>query len=91
MPALGIKDVIQGDFLYGPGDLKTEVIKGEKYLTFHPNTIVYAVPVKSEAARMIKASKIGIVWHTTYHGNTFESMRASYGVNVNSLKKSKAV
>ncbi len=91
LPALGIKDVIQGDFLYGPGDLKTEVIKGEKYLTFHPNTIVYAVPVKSEAARMIKASKIGIVWHTTYHGNTFESMKASYGVNVNSLKKSKAV
>jgi len=91
LPALGIKDVIQGDFLYGPGDLKTEVIKGEKYLTFHPNTIVYAVPVKSEAARMIKASKIGIVWHTTYHGNTFEGMRASYGVNVNSLKKSKAV
>src|SRR6056300_1080614 len=31
LPALGIKGVVQGDFLYGPGDLKTENIKGEKY------------------------------------------------------------
>src|SRR5210317_1975743 len=44
LPALGIKGVVQGDFLYGPGDLKTQTIQGEKYVTFHPNTIVYAVP-----------------------------------------------
>ena len=91
LPALGIKGVVQGDFLYGPGDLKKVKIKGEDYLTFHPNTIVYAVPAKSDAAKAIKSAKIGIVWHTTYTGNTFESMRASYGVDVSKLKKSKNV
>ena len=91
LPALGIKGVVQGDFLYGPGDLKKAKIKGEDYITFHPNTIVYAVPAKSDAAKAIRSSKIGIVWHTTYKGNSFESMRASYGVDVSKLKKSKAV
>ena len=91
LPALGIKGVVQGDFLYGPGDVKTKKIAGDSYVTFHPNTIVYAVPSDSAAAAEIKKSKIGIVWHTTYTGNTFETMRASYGVNVSKLKKSKAV
>ena len=91
LPALGITGVVQGDFLFGPGDISTEVIKGEKYVTFHPNTIVYAVPAQSDAAKDIKSAKIGIVWHTTYKGNTFESMRASYGVDVSKFKKSKSV
>ena len=91
LPALGIKGVIQGDFLFGPGDLKTTKIKGEEYVTFHPNTIVYAVPAKSDAAKAIKSAKIGIVWHTSYKGSTFESMGASYGVDVSKLKKTKNV
>jgi len=91
LPALGIKGVVQGDFLYGPGDLSKEKIKGEDYITFHPNTIVYAVPAKSDAAKDIKSAKIGIVWHTTYKGDSFESMRASYGVDVSKFKKSKNV
>jgi len=62
LPALGITGVIQGDFLYSKSDLKTVTFKGEKYLTFHPNTIVYAVPAKSQLARRIRSSKIGIVW-----------------------------
>lgn len=91
LPALGIKGVIQGDFLYGPGDVKTERIKGKNYVTFHPNTIVYAVPEGTEMAKEIKASKIGIVWHTAYTGNTFETMKASYNFDASLLKKSKQV
>ena len=87
LPLLGIKGVIQGDFLYGPGELKREKIKGANYITFHPNTIVYAVPAESQNAKELIKSKIGIVWHTTYTGNSFESMKASYGVNVNKLRK----
>ena len=87
LPSLGIKGVIQGDFLYGPGELKREKIKGANYITFHPNTIVYAVPAESQNAKELIKSKIGIVWHTTYTGNSFESMKASYGVNVNKLRK----
>lgn len=91
LPALGIKGVVQGDFLYGPGDVKTQKIAGESYVTFHPNTIVYAVPSGSAGAASIKKSKIGIVWHTTYKGDTFSSMRASYGVDVSKFKPTRAV
>ena len=91
LPALGIKGVVQGDFLYGPGDVKTTKIDGESYVTFHPNTIVYAVPSGSAGAASIKKSKIGIVWHTTYKGNTFSTMRASYGVQVSKFKSTRAV
>jgi len=89
LPALGIKGVIQGDFLFGKGDLSKQTIEGKKYITFHPNTIVYAVPV--EQAKELTSAKIGIVWHTTYTGKTFETMKASYGVNVKQLTRSKNV
>lgn len=91
LPKLGIKGIIQGDFLFGPGDVKKVNIKGQKYVTFHPNTIVYAVPTDNDAASDIRRATIGIVWHTTYSGNGFDSLRASYGVNVRGMKKSKAV
>ena len=86
LPEIGIKGVIQGDFLFGPGDLKTKKIKGKSYLTFHPNTIMYAIPSGSEAAMKAKSAKIGIVWHTTYKGTEFENMKASYGVDIKSFK-----
>lgn len=91
LPELGITGVVQGDFLFGPGDLKREKIKGEEYITFHPNTIVYAVPANTPEAKEVLSSKIGIVWHTSYTGDTFESMKASYGVDVNKFRKSKNV
>ena len=91
LPALGIKGVIQGDFLFGPGDVSNKKIGGESFTTFHPNTIVYALPVKSEAAKQVRQARIGIVWHTTYKGDSFENMRASYGVDVNKLRKSRKV
>ena len=91
LPALGIKGVVQGDFLFGPGDVKTQKIKGESYVTFHPNTIVYALPSESAGAKAVKSAKIGIVWHTTYTGNTFDSMRASYGVDVSKFNTTRAV
>ena len=91
LPDLGIKGVIQGDFLFGPGDVKTEKIKRKSYVTFHPNTILYAIPAGTEMAKDIKGKKIGIVWHTTYTGKTFETMKASYGVDVSKLKASRNV
>ncbi|WJE87960.1 hypothetical protein YFHUAIHA_CDS0087 [Phage C48C1] len=89
LPALGIKGVIQGDFLFGKGDVTTKNIDGQKYSVFHPNTIAYAVPY--DQAKEVRDAKIGIVWHTTYTGDSFENMRASYGVDVSNLKKSRNV
>jgi hypothetical protein len=89
LPELGIKGVIQGDFLFSKGDTSDEVIEGQKYTTFHPNTIIYAIPY--DQAQEVRQAKIGIVWHTTYTGNSYESLKASYGVDVSKFKKSKNV
>ena len=84
---LGIKGVIQGDLLFTKPDIKSEKIDGVDYITFHPNKIVYAVEKNSKDAQEIKRAKVGIVWHTTYTGDSFENMKASYGVDVTKLKK----
>jgi hypothetical protein len=89
LPALGIKGVIQGDFLFSRSDLENKSIDGQDYVVFHPNTIAYAIPTAQ--ADEVKKAKIGIVWHTTYTGSSFETMKASYGVNVAGLNKSKNV
>ena len=91
LPELGIKGVVQGDFLFDSSEVKTKKLKGKPYVTFHPNTIVYAVPSGTEAARKVKSAKIGIVWHTTYTGNKFEDMKASYGVDISKFRDSKNV
>ena len=88
---IGIKDVIQGDIMFTKGDVSKESIDGEAYYTFQPNTIVYAVPVKSDLGKQIAKANLGVVWHTTYKGKDFPSMKASYGVNLKSLKKKSTV
>ena len=87
---LGIKNVLQGDLMF-TNDINKEKIDGESYLTFQPNTIVYATPVDSELGRQISSAKIGIVFHTTYKGKTLADMKASFGANISSLKKTKSV
>jgi len=92
LPKIGIKGVIQGDLMFTSSDLKTAVIDGEKMLTFHPNTILYAVPVKSALARSMKAAKLGIIWHTQYEGSTFETMKSKFAGDIKkTLKQSKDV
>ena len=89
---LGIKDVIQGDFMFDRSDLKKENINGIGHITFHPNTILYAVPLNSRLAKEIQRAKIGIIWHTSYSGKSFETMKAEFGRDiVGKLKRSKDV
>jgi hypothetical protein len=79
---LGIKSgVYQGDLMF-TDDKKTETIDGGKYVTFHPNTIIYAVPIASELGKKIRSAKIGVVWHTTYEGTSFDNMKASFGKTI---------
>lgn len=82
LPEIDIKGVIQGDLMYTQSDLKNVAIDGVKYTTFHPNTIVYAVPYDSDIGRTIRNSKMGIVWHTRYDGDTLESMKAVFGTDI---------
>ena len=91
LPKLGIKGVVQGDFLFSAGDVRSETIDDEKFITFHPNTIMYAVPEDSDLAKQITKAKMGIVWHTSYSGDSFENMKAKFGVDSNKFRKVSSV
>jgi hypothetical protein len=87
--------VLQGDLLFsGARGVKAQSIQGKNYLTFRPNTILYAVDVESALGQSIDRAALGIVIHTMYSGSgTMERLRAapiSPGV-FSSLKKTSRV
>ena len=90
MKKLGI-DSIQGDLMFTSSDLQEVEIDGTKYLTFQPNTIVYAIPVGSDLAKTIKSAKMGIVFHTVYRGNSIENLKASFNPQISAIKRSRDV
>jgi hypothetical protein len=91
LPKLGIKGILQGDMMFSKGDIKTQVIDGEKYITFQPNTIVYAVPADSKLARTMLAAQMGIVFHTSYTGKTFSDLKSSFNIDIKNLTTTKDV
>jgi hypothetical protein len=91
LPELGITGIVHGDFMFSHNELKSETIDGKKYITFRPNTITYAVPANSALARQVLSAKIGIVFHTTYHGKTMDTLQTHFDINVNNFRPSKNV
>ena len=91
LPELGIDGVLQGDMMFASSDLKTEKIDGKSYITFQPNTIVYAVPSDTKLAETMRAAKMGIIWHTTYNGDTMADMKASFGADIGGLSQTRNV
>lgn len=91
LPALGIKGIIHGDFMFSKSELKTETIDGKRYITFRPNTITYAVPVDSPMAKEVLAAQMGIVFHTSYHGKTMQTLQTHFDVDISGLRKTKEV
>jgi hypothetical protein len=91
LPKLGIKGVLQGDMMFTKGDLARETIDGESYVTFQPNTIVYAVPTDSKLASTMLNAQIGVVFHTSYTGRTMEDMKASFNIDIGRLTSTKDV
>ena len=91
LPKLGIKGILQGDMMFTKNDLKNETIDGEEYITFQPNTIVYAVPTKTKLASMMQAAELGVVFHTSYSGRKLEDMRASFNIDIGYLNRTKDV
>ena len=88
---LGIKGVLQGDLMFTSEDKSTDNIDGKSFITFQPNTIVYAVDPTSDIGKQITSAKIGIVWHTTYTGSALQDMKASFGADIKGLKKPSSV
>ena len=83
----GIKTIYQGDLMFTKPDVETITHEGKKLYSFQANTIVYAVPVDSDIGKTIRAADLGIVIHTEYKGDSYESLSASYDINVESIKK----
>lgn len=91
LPKLGITGVMQGDMMYSKEDLQTTTIDGEDYITFQPNTIVYAIPKNGPLGKFVLRTKMGIIFHTEYKGRTLETMKASFNINISKLRKQKTV
>jgi hypothetical protein len=91
LPKLGIKGVLQGDMMFTKGDIKKQVIGGESYITFQPNTIVYAVPTDTKLARSMLDAQVGVVFHTSYTGKKMQDMKASFNVDIGGLTNTKDV
>ena len=91
LPKLGIKGILQGDMMFSKGDIKTQTIDGEKYITFQPNTIVYAVPADSKLAQTMLAAQLGIVFHTSYTGKSMADLKASFNIDIKNMTTTKDV
>jgi hypothetical protein len=91
LPKLNIKGIIQGDMMFTKGDIDKQVIDGTSYITFQPNTIVYAVPSEAKLARAMLDAQIGVVFHTSYTGKTMEDMKASFNIDIKNLSTTKDV
>lgn len=91
LPKLGIKGVLQGDMMFTKGDIDKQVIDGVPYITFQPNTIVYAVPADAKLARAMLDAQVGVVFHTSYTGKTMEDMQASFNIDIKNLQTTKDV
>ena len=90
LPAVGIKGILQGDFMFDNDDVETEDIDGAPHYTFRPNTIRYAVEANSELGKQIIAARIGIIFHTTYN-DLKPGSGASFGADISGLTKSPSV
>jgi len=88
LPILGIKGILQGDFMFDDSTLKTQDIDGVKHYTFRPNTITYAVEADSALGKQLEAAEFGIVFHTAY--KSLDSS-AEFGADVSGLRRTPAV
>ena len=85
---LNISNVVQGDLLFTDDDIVRKNIDGKPHLTFNPNTITYAVPEGGDLANKIDRAKVGIIFHTTYTGDTLAEMDAQGGADVSGFTES---
>ena len=88
---INMNGVYQGDLLFTDEDITRKNIDGKPHITFNPNTITYAVPEQSELGKQIDAAKVGIIFHTTYVGDTLADMDATAGADIDRFSKNSSV
>lgn len=69
LPHLNPTCALQGDVMFAEGMKKVQVVGGESCITFQPNTIMYAVPVRSAMGQQVARAKFGIVVYTMFTGS----------------------
>jgi len=80
-----IDGVYQGDLMFLPSNLVYRKIQDKTYVIFTPNTITYAVPYDTNLAEIITRTKLGVVVHTKYIGDTFATLQPCYNFNIGEL------
>ena len=85
---MGIKGLIGGDIMYtSPSEIGNAVYDDEEFISFQPNTTVYAVDKDSELAKEIINSVMGVVWHSAYSEIDDSTKRALSNSEFKQLKK----
>ena len=85
---MGIKGIIGGDIMYtSPSEIKPTVHDDEEFISFKPNTTVYAVEKDSELAKEISNSVFGVIWHSAYADIDDSTKRDISSSEVKQLKK----
>ena len=84
---INIQGVVQGDLLFTDEDITRKNVEGKPHLTFTPNTITYAVPEAGDLGKQIDRAKVGIIFHTTYVGDSLADMEAKGGADVSDFSK----
>ena len=85
---LNIQGVVQGDLLFTDEDIIRKNIDGKPHITFTPNTITYAVPEAGDLGKRIDRAKVGIIFHTTYTGESLADMNAQGGADISEFGQS---
>ena len=91
LPKLGFNGIYQGDLLFTKGDIDRRNIDGTSYITFQPNTIVYAIPSDTIMARKMLDAQIGIVFHTAYFGKSMDTLKATFNIDIGHFKTTKDI
>ena len=85
---MGIKGLIGGDIMYtSPSEIGGTVYDGEEFISFKPNTTVYAVEKDSELAKEISNSVMGVIWHSAYSEIDDSTKRALSNSEFKKLKE----
>lgn len=91
LPEIGITDILSGYIMFTESDIKDQEINGNKYVTFQPDEICYAIPSDVPLAKQISQAKIGVIWNTSLKGSTTDTLVPYEGVDIGRLKPTKDV
>lgn len=84
---LNMDGVYQGDMMFTNDTLIRKNIDNKPHITFTPQQLTYAVPEDSELGKVMGSAKLGIIFHTTYVGETFADMSAKGGADVSGFSR----